>query len=67
MRCVCCDRALNDYECTLKSAQTLQYLDTCMKCLDGLEIETIGRDDLSMYDESHDDDYEEVDNDDEIL
>lgn len=54
MRCLCCDRALNDYESTLKSANSGEYLDTCMKCLDGLDIETIGRDDLSMYDETED-------------
>lgn len=52
MRCYCCSRALNDYESTLKSKESGEYLDTCMKCLDGLDIETIGRDDLSMYDDS---------------
>jgi hypothetical protein len=54
MRCVCCDRVLNDYESTLKSSNTLEYLDTCMKCLDGLDIDTIGRDDLSKYEEVDD-------------
>lgn len=54
MRCQCCDRALNDYESTLKSAATGEYLDTCIKCLDGLDIETVGRDDLSMYEEIDD-------------
>lgn len=51
MRCSCCDRALNDYESTLRSATTGEYLDTCMKCLGGLDIETIGREDLSAYEE----------------
>lgn len=55
MRCYCCGRALNDYESTLKSAQSGEYLDTCMKCLDGLDIETVGREDLSMFDEPTDD------------
>lgn len=55
MRCYCCGRALNDYESTLKSAQSGEYLDTCMKCLDGLDIETVGRDDLAMFEEPTDD------------
>ena len=64
MRCSCCNRALNDYESTLKSAQTGDYLDTCMKCLDGLEIETLGREDLSAYadvDSEEDIDFDEWD------
>ena len=63
MRCYACQRALNDYESTLKSATTGDYLDTCMKCLDGLEIETLGREDLSAYEEvdSEEDNFEEWD------
>lgn len=64
MRCSCCNRALNDYESTLKSAQTGDYLDICMKCLDGLEIETLGREDLSAYadvDSEEDIDFDEWD------
>lgn len=66
MRCYCCGKALNDYESTLKSVSTNEYLDTCVKCLEGLGIETIGRSDLSMYDEAPDDhelneEYEEWD------
>lgn len=33
MRCICCDVALSDYESTLKSSVTSQYLDMCLKCL----------------------------------
>lgn len=46
MRCICCDRNLSDYESTLRHAETLEFLDTCNKCLQGLYIPTIGRDDL---------------------
>jgi hypothetical protein len=46
MRCECCNRNLNDYEATLKSATTGAYLDTCRKCLDGLGIAMVGRGDL---------------------
>lgn len=61
MRCYCCQRALNDYESTLKSAVTGEYLDTCNKCLKDLNIKTIGREDLSAYEDAEDDccvDYE---------
>lgn len=62
MRCQCCNRALNDYESTLKSASTGEYLDTCMSCLDDLGIDTIGREDLSRF-ESIDDDFDDGDKD----
>jgi hypothetical protein len=41
MRCICCNRALNDYESTLKSLSTGDYLDMCRKCLEGLDIKTM--------------------------
>lgn len=49
MRCVCCNRNLNDYESTIKSAATGEYLDTCMSCLDGLGIEILARSDLNEH------------------
>lgn len=54
MRCYCCNRALNDYESTLRNATTGEYLDTCMKCLDGLDIDVVGRDDLAQFEEMED-------------
>jgi hypothetical protein len=38
MRCIACNKNLNDYESTAKSATTGEYLDTCRKCLSGLDI-----------------------------
>ena len=46
---------------TLKHAVTLEYMDTCMKCLQGLNIPTIGREDLNQY-EVDDDEYDVMDN-----
>lgn len=46
MRCDCCNKRLNDYETTLKSTLTGEYMNTCVKCLDGLPIKTTGRPDL---------------------
>jgi len=62
MRCVCCDKRLNDYEATLKSKSTGEYLQTCNSCLDGLGIEVVGRSDLNPFDdqeEDYDEFYEE--------
>jgi hypothetical protein len=51
MRCVCCDKNLNDYESTRKHAFTGEYLDTCNACLseinDMVNIPTITREDLA--------------------
>ena len=41
MRCCCCNKNLSNYESTLKSASTGDYLDMCRKCLDGLNIKTL--------------------------
>lgn len=38
MRCYCCDRNLSDYESTLRSAISGQFLDTCKRCLQDLDI-----------------------------
>jgi hypothetical protein len=42
MRCDCCNRALSDYECSLKSVATDAYMNTCVKCLMGLQISVKG-------------------------
>ena len=33
MRCYCCDKELSDYESTLRSITSKQYLDMCMDCI----------------------------------
>ncbi len=47
MRCDCCNKILSDYETTLRHAITGSFLNTCVKCLDGLNIPTIGREELT--------------------
>lgn len=54
-RCDCCNKKLNEYELTAKHAETGEYLNTCMKCLNGLGIPIDGRDDLSKVDVPEDD------------
>lgn len=46
MRCQCCGKILSDYEATMKHAETMEYLDTCRKCLKGLGIPVLTREDL---------------------
>lgn len=60
MRCCACNRNLNDYESTLRSAATGEFLDMCMKCLDGLDIATQGREDLSPYESFEQDDFDDT-------
>lgn len=52
MRCVSCNNILSDYEATLKSVATGQYLDLCGSCLSDVpEIITTGNEALSKYEE----------------
>ena len=37
MRCLACNKALNDYESTRKSATTGEYLDICNGCFHNVE------------------------------
>ncbi len=60
MRCSCCNRLLSDYESTLRHAVTNEFMETCNKCLDGLNIPTRGRPDLNPF-ESVEDDYTDED------
>lgn len=59
MRCLACNRALNDYESTRKSAATGEYLDLCNGCFHNVEqdINAVTRPDL-LDEESFDDEVE---------
>ena len=48
MRCLACNKALNDYEATRKSATTGEYLDLCNHCFHNVEfdIDSLEREDL---------------------
>lgn len=47
MRCDCCNAPLSDFESTQRHAVSLEFLNTCNKCLEGLNIPTIGREELT--------------------
>lgn len=46
MRCTCCDKRLSSYEATIKHGVSGAYLDTCLKCLDGLGIPIMGNEEV---------------------
>ena len=48
MRCLACNKALNDFESTRKSALTGEYVDLCNQCFHNVEqdIESLEREDL---------------------
>ena len=62
MRCLACNKALNDFEATRKSSTTGEYVDLCNHCFHNVEqdIESIVREDL-RDEESYEDD-DELDN-----
>jgi len=61
MRCDCCNKVLSDYECSIKSVTTGEYLNTCTKCLSGLDIKYTGNTSLDKFHENED--YDEADDD----
>ncbi len=64
-RCYCCNKKLSEYELTLRNANTGDFVDTCVRCLDGLGIPLIGRDDLDMFEDVSDDVQDSREEDDE--
>ena len=48
MRCLACNKVLNDFESTRKSARTGEYVDLCNHCFHDVEsdIDSLEREDL---------------------
>ena len=59
MRCLACNKALNDFEATRKSATSGEFVDLCNHCFHNVEqdLETVVREDL-RDEESYDEDIE---------
>jgi hypothetical protein len=58
MRCVACNKNLNDFESTRKSIVSGEYLDLCNSCFHQVEqdVPAKERDDLRSEEETFDDD-----------
>jgi len=59
VRCLACNKALNDFEATRKSATSGEFVDLCNHCFHNVEqdLETVVREDL-LDEESYDEDIE---------
>lgn len=63
MKCVCCDKTLNDYEATRRHALTNQFLDLCNRCMKDMpNIPTKDRPDLVKEADFDDELYDSLDN-----
>ena len=61
MKCVCCDRNLNDYESTRRHALTNEFLDLCNRCMKDMpNIPIKDRPDL-VKEADFDDDVDDLD------
>lgn len=59
MRCSCCNRNLSDRESVLRHPETLEFLDTCYKCLEDIPIVPLEPKHMKEDNEYEDDLYEE--------
>ena len=55
MRCYCCDKNLNDFESTRKSASTGEFLDMCNKCYSTIKDELYAEERYDLFDGNEDD------------
>jgi hypothetical protein len=62
MRCIACNKNLNDFESTRKSIISGEYLDLCNTCFHQVEqdVPAKERDDLRSEEETFDDDTDEL-------
>lgn len=56
MRCYCCNKNLSDFESSIKSLATGDYLDMCTKCLDVAQIPYKGKTNLEKIPPKEEDD-----------
>lgn len=64
MRCICCDKMLNDFESTRKSVTTGDYFDMCNKCYSTIKDDVNAEERYDLYD-GDDNEHEEEEAEDE--
>ena len=52
MRCLSCDKILNDYESTRKSAVTGEYIDLCNHCYSTIKDQVYSKERIDLLTES---------------
>ena len=52
MRCLSCDKILNDYESTRKSAVTGEYIDLCNHCYSTIKDQVYSKERVDLLTES---------------
>ncbi len=57
MRCLCCNRALSDYESVLRHPVTNDFLDICTKCLKDIPVTPVEPDNLEHTDVMTDEEF----------
>lgn len=55
MRCLCCDKILNDFEATRKSIRTGEYIDMCSKCYSTIDRDLLTYERYDLKDEDEQD------------
>jgi hypothetical protein len=56
MRCYCCNNLLTDYEATIKSVNTNNFLDMCLNCLKTVKDDILYKDRIDLLSSSDIDD-----------
>lgn len=54
MRCRACNEVLSDYENTIRSIYTREYIGLCKYCLDSVKSEVVGVGNISLMSELDD-------------
>lgn len=67
MRCVCCDKILNDFEATRKSIRTGEYLDMCSKCYSTIDKTVLSYERYDLKDEDEQDSWDDMESSDTFL
>jgi hypothetical protein len=60
MRCRSCDCALGDYEATVRSVYTREYLDLCKTCLESIKTDVVAVGNVGLMSEDGGDDVSEI-------
>lgn len=64
MRCICCNRALSDYEATRRSVNTGDFIDMCNKCYGSIASDVLAYERQDLRHEDEEDEFHDMKKDD---